>query len=105
MTSLKWLQVRLWEIWSEVIAENEALAGALDRLNQPVKDTLYENLRTHDDVVEAVAIASSAHPKGPMLAQAWRRGLELPNSGLRAAELRRVAMALRTGIGVRIRRA
>lgn len=89
--------------WSEQIAENEALADALARLDKAVEDTVYEDLRGFEDVADAIALASSAHPKGPILAQAWRKGLELPNSGLRAAELRRVAMALRTGIGVRLR--
>lgn len=89
--------------WSEQIAENEALADALDRLDRAVEDTVYEDLRGFEDVAAAVSLACASHPKGPMMSQAWRSGLELPNAGLRSAELRRIAAALRAGIGVRIR--
>lgn len=85
--------------WSEQIADDEALAAALDRLDRAVEDTLHEDLRGFEDVTEAIALASSAHPKGPMLAQAWAKGLQMQNAGLRSAELKRIAGVLRAGIG------
>ena len=89
--------------WSEQIAGDEALAVALDRLDKAVKDTLYEDLRGFDEVRQALAVACEWHPKGDMLAHAWGKALALTNAGLRSAELRRIAGALRAGIGARIR--
>lgn len=89
--------------WSEQIADDEALAAALDRIDRAVEDTVYEDLRGFGEVAGAVSLAASEHPKGALLAQAWRRGLDFPNAGLRSAELKRVALALRAGVGVRVR--
>lgn len=88
--------------WSEQIADDEALAAALDRLDRAVEDTLYEDLRSFWDVREAIALAAAAHPKGAMLRRAWDKGLEIQNAGLRSGELKRIAGALRVGIGVRV---
>lgn len=89
--------------WSEQIAEDEALASAMARLDGAVIDTMSEDLRGDADLDAALALAAAAHPKGAMLAKAWGRGLALPNPGLRSAELKRIAVALRVGIGERIR--
>lgn len=89
--------------WSEQIADDEALAAALDRIDRAVEDTVYEDLRGFGDVHESISLAATAHPKGAMLRKAWGKGLEMPNAGLRSGELKRIAEVLRAGIGLRVR--
>lgn len=89
--------------WSEQIAADEQLAASLDRLDRAVEDTVYEDLRGFSDVSFALDLACRNHPKGNMLAAAWRTALGVPNAGIRSQELKRIADALRTGIGERIR--
>ncbi|QRZ12687.1 hypothetical protein JWJ88_08700 [Paracoccus methylovorus] len=88
--------------WSEQIADDEALALAMARLDGAVIDTLVEDLRGDGELEAAFTRAAAAHPKGYMLLRAWTRALAMPNAGLRSAELKRIAAALRAGIGVRL---
>ena len=88
--------------WSEQIADDEALAMAMARLDRAVIDTLAEDLRGDGELEAALTLAATAHPKGAMLAKAWCKALAMPNAGLRSAELKRIATALRAGIGVRL---
>lgn len=88
--------------WSEQIADDEALALAMARLDGAVIDTMAEDLRGDAELEAALACAAAAHPKGAMLAKAWGRALAMPNPGLRSAELQRIATALRVGIGARL---
>ncbi|UFM64262.1 hypothetical protein LOS78_01945 [Paracoccus sp. MA] len=88
--------------WSEQIADDEALEAAMRRLDGAVIDTLAEDLRGDPELEAALALAAGAHPKGAMLASAWGRALGQPNGGLRYAELKRIATALRMGIGARL---
>ncbi|AZV00416.1 hypothetical protein pthi1_p51 [Paracoccus phage vB_PthS_Pthi1] len=88
--------------WSEQIADDEALALAMARLDGAVIDTMNDDLRGDPELEGALARTAAAHPKGPMLAKAWSKALAMPNPGLRSAELQRIATALRAGIGVRL---
>lgn len=88
--------------WSEQIAEDEALEAAMLRIDGAVIDTLSDDLRGDSDLEAALSLASSAHPKGKMLVAAWARALGQANPGLRHAELKRIATALRMGIGARL---
>ncbi|MDK8871475.1 hypothetical protein [Paracoccus sp. SSJ] len=88
--------------WSEQIAEDEALALAMARLDGAVIDTLAEDLRGDAELEAALGLAAAAHPKGAMLAAAWGKALGQANGGLRHAELKRIATALRVGIGARL---
>lgn len=60
-----------------------------------------EDLRDTPDVGEALSVLTARHPKGDHLAAAWRRGLAMQNSGLRVAELDRMAGLIRAGLGKR----
>ena len=88
--------------WSEQIAGDEALEAAMRRLDGAVIDTLAEDLRGDAEMEAALALAASTHPKGPMLVATWGKALGQPNGGLRYAELKRIATALRIGIGARL---
>lgn len=88
--------------WSEQIADDEALEAAMRRLDGAVIDTLAEDLRGDAELEAALALATAAHPKGAMLAAAWGKALGQANGGLRYAELKRIATALRVGIGARL---
>ncbi len=88
--------------WSEQIADDEALALAVARLDGAVIDTMAEDLRGDPELEEALVRAAAAHPKGVMLVKAWGRALAMPNPDLRSAELKRIATALRVGIGARL---
>lgn len=88
--------------WSEQIAEDDALKQAMARLDHAVIDTLECDLREDIALVDALAKASAAHPKGLLLMQAWGRALTMINPDLRSAELKRIAAVLRSGIGSRL---
>lgn len=88
--------------WSEQIAADEALEAAMLRIDGAVIDTLSDDLRGDADLTAALKLVAAAHPKGEMLAAAWGRALGQANAGLRYAELKRIATALRMGIGVRL---
>lgn len=88
--------------WSEQIVGNEALAEAMARVEAAVRDTLDEDLRTDQALSDALAIVCAAHPKGGLLADAWRRALGQGVPGLRAAELGRIAATIRAGLGGRL---
>lgn len=88
--------------WSEQIADDEALDAAMTRLDGAVIDTLSEDLRGDAELEAMLALVAAAHPKGQMLASAWGKALLQGNAGLRYAELKRVATALRVGIGARL---
>ncbi|MFG6084229.1 hypothetical protein ACEUZ9_000478 [Paracoccus litorisediminis] len=90
--------------WSEQIAADEALAFATTRVDSAVIDTLSEDLRGDAELDAALALVAASHPKGAMLARAWQKGLLVGNANLRSQELKRVAIALRTGIGERLGR-
>lgn len=89
--------------WSEQIAADEALAGALLLIDGAVIDTKVDDLRGDPELEAAFTLAAPAHPKGRMLATAWSKGLNIPNAGLRSKELQRIATALRAGIGARLK--
>lgn len=88
--------------WSEQIAGNEQLVDAMQRIEAAVIESEEQDLRSNNAIKEALAVVVSSHPKGRLLAQAWERGLNIDNSGLRKAELKRVADALRAGLGSRL---
>lgn len=88
--------------WSEQIAGDEALALAVKRLEAAIDQSRYEDLRGWDDVNQALAMVTGAHPKGAMLATAWRRALLIQSAELRASELWRICTALRAGLGERL---
>lgn len=88
--------------WSEQIEADEKLAASMDRLDKAVRDTLYEDLRGFADVAEALEVVSRSHPKGSALAASWGKALQVQNAGLRSQELKRIAGALRAGIGKRL---
>lgn len=88
--------------WSEQIAGNETLADAMARVEAAVRDTLDEDLRADAALAEAVTIVCAAHPKGGLLADAWRRALGQGLPGVRAAELGRIAATMRAGLGGRL---
>ena len=87
--------------WSEQIAADEALALAMTRIDSAVIDALSEDLRGDAELEAALSLAAGSHPKGAILARAWQKGLWIENAGLRSQELRRIAIALRAGIGER----
>ena len=89
--------------WSEQIAGNEALAAAMARVEAAVRDTADEDLRDDHALTEAVAIVCGAHPKGDLLRQSWDRTLAVSVPALRAAELRRIAVTIRAGLGARLK--
>ena len=88
--------------WSEQIAGNEQLVDAMQRIEAAVIESEEQDLRSNNAIKEALTVVVSSHPKGRLLAQAWERGLNIGNSGLRKAELKRVADALRAGLGSRL---
>ena len=88
--------------WSEQIAGNERLAEAMQCIEATVIDCEERDLRSESAIKDALAVVSAAHPKGRLLAQAWEKGLNVGNAGLRKAELKRVADALRAGLGSRL---
>ncbi len=91
--------------WSEQIAADEALERALQFVDGAVIDAVTDDLREDPELEAAFTLAASQHPKGRLLATAWAKGLCIGNPGLRSAELQRIAKALRSGIGDRIRQA
>ncbi|SEO30770.1 hypothetical protein SAMN04489859_10655 [Paracoccus alcaliphilus] len=91
--------------WSEQIVGDELLEASMQRLDKAVTDTLYEDLRGFKEVARALDIVCGCHPKGDLLRAAWWKGLTITNSGLRSRELKRIADALRSGIGERVRSA
>jgi len=88
--------------WSEQIAGREALREALLLLDAAVEASAEVDLRERAEVREALRLASTYHPKGPMLLAAWDNALAIKNPGLRMAELERVLATLRAGIGKRL---
>lgn len=88
--------------WSEQIAADEALALAMARLDGAVMDTVAEDLRGDPELDAALSLVVAAHPKGSMLARAWRKGLAIENAGVRSFELQRIAELFREGIGDRL---
>lgn len=90
--------------WSEQIAADEALERALLHIDGAVIDSVTDDLREDPELEAAFTLAASQHPKGRLLAAAWAKGLGIGNPGLRSAELQRIAKALRSGIGERVRR-
>lgn len=89
--------------WSEQIAGNEALAEAMAQVDAAVLDTRDEDLRNDPALAEAVALVCACHPKGALLREAWRRALGQGMPALRAAELQRIAMTIRAGLGTRLK--
>lgn len=88
--------------WSEQIAGNEQLVDAMQRIEAAVTESEEQDLRSNSAIKEALAVVAAAHPKGRLLSQAWEKGLNIGNSGMRKAELKRVADALRAGLGSRL---
>lgn len=88
--------------WSEQIAGNERLAEAMECIEAAVIDCEEQDLRSDSAIKEALTVVAAAHPKGQLLSQAWEKGLSIGNAGLRKAELKRVADALRAGLGSRL---
>lgn len=88
--------------WSEQIAGNEALRDAMLRVARAAAETIEVDLRGNDTVDAALHALAAAHPKGALLVGAWRRALDITNPGLRQAELTRVAVGLRAGLGDRV---
>ena len=87
--------------WSEQIAGQEALRDAMRSIEAAARETLAADLRHDNSKREALELLAAEHPKGPMLIVAWEKAVRIENPGLRAAELARIAGALRAGIGKR----
>lgn len=88
--------------WSEQIAGTEALAEAMRRVEAAPARTVDEDLREDRGLVESMDLLAAAHPKGDLLGRAWRKALDRPAAAERARELRRIAVALRSGLGARL---
>lgn len=85
--------------WSEQIAGDEALADAMACIEASVERAAQSDLRGDLAAGEALRSLTVDHPKGAMLVAAWGKALAITEPGLRVAEFRRVAAALRAGIG------
>ncbi|PZT84233.1 MAG: hypothetical protein DI637_13945 [Citromicrobium sp.] len=70
--------------WSEVIADEEALADAVALLADAALQAGERDPRRSRAVVAALDLAASCHPKGPAMLAAWARACTLP-PGLREA--------------------
>lgn len=88
--------------WSEQIAGNEELKDAMRRIERAVGESAGRDLRNDQAVSAVLRLLTDGHPKGAMLVAAWRKALEIKDTGLRVTELKRIAAMLRSGIGRRL---
>lgn len=88
--------------WSEQIAAREELVRALNTLAEAARRSNGLDVRVDMDVVVSLWRACQDHPKGEMLSKAWDRAAAIPNSGLRQAELSRLAGLLKEGHRARL---
>lgn len=85
--------------WSEQIAGNEAIAGALDVIERAIGRTEDEDLRLDVELASMLLFLSRKHPKGAELQRAWAKALTLPSSYDRGRELDRIAKVYRSWLG------
>lgn len=89
--------------WSEQIDGNESMSAAMAKIERAVQLAEDEDFRGDDELKLALRKLATAHPKGGMLVAAWESGLSVENAGLRRVELKRIAEALRAGLGSRLK--
>lgn len=77
--------------WSEQIAGREALAVAIDTLDEAATCADMIDPRRQPSVIEALDEATADHPKGQLLRDAWMRAAGRSEPSVRVAELMTIA--------------
>ena len=88
--------------WSEQIAGEEALKQAMRHIEKAAGDSRHRDLCADVQTGAALQLLCAAHPKGAMMAAAWEKALGITDPALRVADLTRIALMIRSGIGGRL---
>lgn len=81
--------------WSEQIAGREALAAAIDVLDEAATCADMTDPRRDTAVIEALDRATADHAKGGLLRDAWLRAASRPEPSVRVAELMTIVIRIR----------